>query len=551
MVVIQWTFADTGCRRQISPRQGAKPDLSGCIFDAAGVKSAFALLSAKVTKPVCLSAQNRTDKKRKRKRGVSLLERTISGMMGKGSVNHNTRAFSTKNVDKERSEYNVEFCNTDIKKVYHELFDEAKERYNAKQKRSDRKIDNYYEKIRQSKQEKLFYEVIFQIGNKDDMNAKSEEGKLAREILIDFMKDFQKRNPNLYVFSAHLHMDEETPHIHIDFVPFIRGSKRGLDTRVSLKGALAEQGFKGGTRGATEWNQWIEAEKLELSKVMERYGVQWKQLGTHNKHLSVLDFEKQERTKEVAKLDKQIEKSETELFQVQQLVDNRLDRAEELAKMGEQLQEKNDRLLWDNSELEKVNTEARWSNARLTEENKLLQTEINDLAGEKVKLQSGNRELEEQQQKLQAEIEAMAGSKVKLERNVRAYDEEEQWRLPEPGAFTSAKSYRENSAKPLVTKLKELVKSLTIKCVNLMEQVKRLKEKVTQQTSDIEWYKGKLREQAGVVEQLQEKVVDLERVKRYAGAEKVQSMIDSMKEIERLENEQKRLQRSYNRGMSR
>ena len=479
------------------------------------------------------------------------MERTISGMMGKGSVNHNTRAFSAKNVDKERSEYNVEFCNKDIKKVYHELFDEAKERYNAKQKRSDRKIDNYYEKIRQSKQEKLFHEVIFQIGNKDDMNAKSEEGKLAREILIDFMKDFQKRNPNLCVFSAHLHMDEETPHIHIDFVPFIRGSKRGLDTRVSLKGALAEQGFKGGTRGATEWNQWIEAEKQELSKVMERYGVQWKQLGTHNKHLSVLDFEKQERTKEVAKLDKQIEKSETVLSQVQQLVDNRLDRAEELAEMGEQLQEKNDRLLSDNSELEKANSEARWSNARLTEENKLLQTEINDLAGEKAKLQSGNKELEEQQQKLQAEIEAMAGSKVKLERNVRAYDEEEQWKLPEPGAFTSAKSYRENSVKPLVTRLKELVKSLTIKCVNLMEQVKRLKEKVTQQTSDIEWYKGKLREQAGVVEQLQEKVADLERVKRYAGAEKVQSMIDSVKESERLENEQKRLQRSYNRGMNR
>ena len=479
------------------------------------------------------------------------MERTISGMMGKGSVNHNTRAFSAKNVDKERSEYNVEFCNTDIKKVYHELFDEAKERYNEKQKRSDRKIDNYYEKIRQSKQEKLFHEVIFQIGNKDDMNAKSEEGKLAREILIDYMKDFQKRNPNLYVFSAHLHMDEETPHIHIDFVPFIRGSKRGLDTRVSLKGALAEQGFKGGTRGATEWNQWIEAEKLELSKVMERYGVQWKQLGTHNKHLSVLNFEKQERTKEVAKLDKQIEKSETVLSQVQQLVENRLDRAEELAEMGEQLQEKNDRLLSDNSELEKANSEARWSNARLTEENKLLQTEINDLAGEKAKLQSDNRELEEQQQKLQAEIEAMAGSKVKLERNVRAYDEEEQWRLPEPGAFTSAKSYWENSAKPLVTRLKELVKSLTIKCVNLMEQVKRLKEKVTQQTSDIEWYKGKLKEQACLVEKLQEKVADLERVKRYAGAEKVQSMVDSVKEIERLENEQKWLQRSYNRGMSR
>lgn len=103
------------------------------------------------------------------------MERTISGMMGKGSVNHNTRAFSAKNVDKERSRDNVEFCHEDIKAVYHELFDEALERYNAKQKRSDRKIENYYEKIRQGKQEKLFYEVIFQIGNRDDMNARSED----------------------------------------------------------------------------------------------------------------------------------------------------------------------------------------------------------------------------------------------------------------------------------------------------------------------------------------------------------------------------------------
>lgn len=444
-------------------------------------------------------------------------------MMGKGSVNHNTRAFSAKNVDRERSGNNVEFCHTEIKKVYHELFDDALERYNAKQKRSDRKIDSYYEKIRQSKQEKLYHEVIFQIGNKDDMNAKSEEGQLAKEILTDFMEEFQKRNPNFYVFSAHLHMDEETLHIHIDFVPFICGSKRGLDTRVSLKGALSEQGFKGGTRGATEWNQWMEAEKQELSKVMERYGVQWKQLGTHSKHLSVLDFEKQERAKEIAELDKRIEKTETTLCEVQQLVDSRLDRAEELAEVSEQLQKRNDEL----------------------------QSENEDLEDEKEKLQSGNRELEKQQEKLQKELEAMAGSKEKFERNVWTYDEDRQWQLPEPVAFTSAKSYRDNSAKPLVTKLKELVKSLTIKCVNLIEQVKKLTEKVTQQTSDIEWYKGKLREQLDVVEQLQEKAADLERVKCYAGAEKVQSMIDSMKEIERMDSEQKRLQRIYNRGMSR
>ena len=184
-------------------------------------------------------------------------------------MNHNTRAFTAMNVDKNRSADNIEFCQEDIKQVYHKLFDEALERYNIKQKRKDRVIDNYYEKIRRGKQEKLFHEVIFQIGNKDDMNARSEDGLLAKRILTEFMDEFQDRNPNLYVFSAHLHMDEETPHLHIDFVPYITESKRGLDTRVSLKSALAEEGFTGGTRGATELNQWIASEKQEFATVME------------------------------------------------------------------------------------------------------------------------------------------------------------------------------------------------------------------------------------------------------------------------------------------
>lgn len=135
------------------------------------------------------------------------MERTISGMLGKGSVTHNTRAFSAKNVDRERSQDNVQFCHSNIKEVYHQLFDKALERYNSKQKRSDRRIDNYYEKIRRGKQEKLFHEVIFQIGNKDDMNVKSSEGQIAKKVLSEFMEQFQQRNSNLYVFSAHLHMD--------------------------------------------------------------------------------------------------------------------------------------------------------------------------------------------------------------------------------------------------------------------------------------------------------------------------------------------------------
>ena len=231
------------------------------------------------------------------------MKRTISAMVGHGSVSHNSRKFHAKNTDPERSHLNVTYCQENIKAVYHELFDEALERYNAKQTRADRKIENYYEKIRSGKQEKPFHEIILQVGNKDDMSADSDEGRLAATVLDEYMSAFQERNPNLRVFSAHLHMDEATPHLHIDFVPFTTGSKRGLDTRVSLKQALAAQGFKGGTRGDTEWSQWVRSEKEQLSAVMERHGIEWEDKGTHDKHLSVLDYKKEQRMKEIAALE--------------------------------------------------------------------------------------------------------------------------------------------------------------------------------------------------------------------------------------------------------
>ena len=231
------------------------------------------------------------------------MKRTISAMVGHGSVNHNSRKFHAKNTDPERSHLNVTCCQENIKAVYHELFDEALERYNAKQTRADRRIENYYEKIRSGKQEKPFHEIILQVGNKDDMSADSDEGRLAAAVLDEYIRAFQERNPNLRVFSAHLHMDEATPHLHIDFVPFTTGSKRGLDTRVSLKQALAAQGFTGGTRGDTEWSQWVRSEKEQLSAVMERHGIEWEDKGTHDKHLSVLDYKKEQRAKEIAALE--------------------------------------------------------------------------------------------------------------------------------------------------------------------------------------------------------------------------------------------------------
>ena len=234
------------------------------------------------------------------------MKRTISAMRGKGSLSHNRRDFIAENVDSCRTPLNVEYCNEDIRTVYHELFDDALARYNEKQTRKDRVIDDYYEKIRTGKQEKLFEELIIQIGNKDDMNASSENGRLARQMLDEYMQSFQQRNPTLRVFSAHLHMDEATPHLHIDFIPFTTGSKRGLETRVSLKKALDALGFAGGTKSHTELNQWIEAEKQALASIMARHDIEWEQKGTHEEHLSVLDYKKQERSKEVAALETQI-----------------------------------------------------------------------------------------------------------------------------------------------------------------------------------------------------------------------------------------------------
>lgn len=231
-------------------------------------------------------------------------------MVGKGSVRHNNRNFTAENVDAERTKNNITYCNENIKDVYHKLFDEALEKFNARQTRKDRMIDDYYEKIRTGKQEKLFHEIILQIGNFEDMHATSENGQLSKTILDKYMQGFQERNSNLYVFSAHLHMDEATPHLHIDFIPFTTNSKRRLETRVSLKKALEAQGFVGRGRSDTEWNRWVYSEKEALAKIMLEHGIEWDQKGTHEKHKSVSEFKRDKLIEEVEILTEQKEELE-------------------------------------------------------------------------------------------------------------------------------------------------------------------------------------------------------------------------------------------------
>ena len=307
-------------------------------MDGTAVESAFALLLTKVTKEGLVPDTSRTTNVREgskilypakisynrhnwrkyklcaisgtlfRKRGESILmRRTISGMIGAGSLAHNRRDFVAENVDPDRVQLNICYKNENLKKVYKELFDDAVERYNVG-KRKDRKIANYYEKIRQGKQEKLFHEVIFQIGNREDMAVGTTEGDLAVKVLDEYVKNFQQRNPTLHVFSCYLHQDEATPHLHIDFVPYVTGWEgKGMDTRVSLKQALKSLGFQGGNKHDTELNQWINHEKEVLAEIARQHGIEWEQKGTHEEHLDVYNFKKKERKKEVQALEQEKE----------------------------------------------------------------------------------------------------------------------------------------------------------------------------------------------------------------------------------------------------
>ena len=501
-------------------------------------------------------------------------------MTGKGSLNHNSRKFHAKNTDPNRTHWNVEYCNEDIKDVYHELFDDALKRYNDKQTRKDRKIDDYYEKIRSVKQEKLFHEVILQIGDKDNMGSETMEGQLAAKILDEYMKGFQERNPTLRVFAAHLHLDEATPHLHIDFIPYVTGSKRGLDTRVSLKSALAAEGFTGGTRGATELNQWIASEKQELATVMERYGVEWLQKGTHEKHLSVLEFEKKERAREVAVLDSQKQEISSVVLQLgeavsvkkqelqnvtieKELAEEAIQKANEERTIAQQekevllagnqnlrmentrLESRKDRLRMENHDLKQKQLQLQTDNEELEQRNDSLKSDNQVLRQKYNDLQQNNVQLEKQQNELKSHIEQMVQSEQLLQRDVRKYDEAPEWQLPEPGAFASAKSFRDKVVMPFVNKLKSSIKNLTIQCVRLKEEVIQLRKEKKRLSDDVEFCKGKIKNMSDRTELLQEKADDLERVKRYAGAEQIDTIIRKVKEQERTEQQIRRYDKSY------
>lgn len=210
---------------------------------------------------------------------------------------------------------------------------------------------------------------------------------------------------------------------------------------------------------------------------------------------------------------------------------------------NEELEQRHEDLQYTNGELQNVNDRLSDDNHILEQRNDVLQSDNQALRQQYNDLQQSNVQLEKQQKELKSNIEKMVHSEEVLQRDVRKYDEAPEWQLPEPGAFTSAKAFRDKVVLPLVNKLKSLVKNLTIQCVRLKEEVLKLRKEKRELLESVEFYKGKIRDMNERTELLQEKADDLERVKRYAGVEQIDTIIGKVKEQERVEQKAK----SYNR----
>lgn len=217
---------------------------------------------------------------------------SISFVTGKGALGHNNREFIHDNVDESRVKDNINYKEEKLHIAYEKCFGQAVKSYNERQTRNDRKINNYMKQIKDSgNNEKLFYENVIQIGDKYSHGFGSGNEQQAIDILDEYAKRFQERNPNLYVFNMKMHLDEASPHLHIDYIPVATGYKRGLGTRNSLTKAHANMGIPKGTgRNNNSTMKWQEREKEYLKEIAKDHNLEIIDKKTDRKHLTVDEY---------------------------------------------------------------------------------------------------------------------------------------------------------------------------------------------------------------------------------------------------------------------
>lgn len=327
-----------------------------------------------------------------RKEIIAMSEKRLSHCQGKGSLTHNNRKFNAKNVDGTRTKDNVVFVQQPIGEAYEHLFGAAVERYNAKQKRTDRKIKTSYfhhifkRDISQSvvtaaDKRKSFYEDVVQIGDMKNTGIGTPDAEIAAACLTEYMRGFQKRSPNFYVFNAVLHLDEATPHLHIDYIP-VGHYKNGVDSRNGIAQALKEMGYGSGKETIARWR---EAECKVLTEICARHGIQITAPEKSRGSLTV------EQYKEYAKVKEQVEEKKDEVDRLDEraeCADRLLKHREELRtqvdeiidRLEEQYQEKNAAVAQLDEQIEEKSSALTQTAAELADKQSLLETSAGKVA---------------------------------------------------------------------------------------------------------------------------------------------------------------------------
>lgn len=220
------------------------------------------------------------------------MQKSASLRKGRGDIRHNRRDIIAGSCYEDRIQDNVVLADYDIKDVYHILFDEVVEDYNATQKRSDRKIKDYYSKINNDKKTNPFHEVIVQVGSMDDRLDRDE----YISIYSKWLDRFEKENDKMKVFGAFMHFDEKgAPHMHVDYIPIATYNK-GMALRVSNDKAIKQMGYK-------SWLEWKDKQVENLKEIMLEHGIEKKSMGNEERYLNPNAFKQLQKFKEQAELE--------------------------------------------------------------------------------------------------------------------------------------------------------------------------------------------------------------------------------------------------------
>lgn len=200
---------------------------------------------------------------------------------------HNARYYKTgqspSHVDDARRGANETLVDIDHRRAYKELFSEAVADYNSRQKRADRRISDYYRQVAEDKTRHPVYEVILQVGDKDDTGLHDCEAE--REVLRAYIEGWAERNPQMMLVGAYIHADETTLHAHVDFIPWADGYSRGLEKQVSISRCCEQMGFEKGTHiNETSQAAWTASERLVLEELAQTHGIEVKHVRSGRIH---------------------------------------------------------------------------------------------------------------------------------------------------------------------------------------------------------------------------------------------------------------------------